>query len=59
MEEGNQENEQSCTCLPVVARKIYNSLTEAEQKLACEAVRKEIEEWDEDEEEYQAEMNGE
>ena len=38
-----------------VARKIYNSLTEAEQELACEAVRQEIEEWDEDEREAQLE----
>ena len=39
-----------------VARKIYNSLTEAEQKLACEAVQREIEEWDEDEREAELEV---
>ena len=39
-----------------VARKVYNSLTKVEQKLACEAVQREIEEWDEDEREAELEV---
>ena len=39
-----------------VARKVYNSLTKTEQKLACKAVQREIEEWDEDERETELEV---